>query len=126
MSIDRVFIPKADTGSPEKLIEKIVLKNTKDFQKAIESGDIQQAEEFLSDVKNNREKYPNYDDRWIDHRERELFKAYRTKAGAAQDEEEKDRLFNCANDIIENMTASEHSGNVKSRQGRIDVLSNEM
>jgi hypothetical protein len=30
----------------------------------------------LESVKNNREFFKQYDDRWIDHQERKLFKAY--------------------------------------------------
>jgi len=60
----------------ENQAEKLEIKNTADFQAAIERGELEEAERFLDEVKNNREAFSNYDDRCIDHRERELFKAY--------------------------------------------------
>lgn len=55
------------------------LKDTASFQKAVSSGKQRQiaaAENWLKNVVANREKFSKYDDRWIDHRERELFQAY--------------------------------------------------
>lgn len=54
------------------------INNTAEFETAIENGRIDEAEKFLEDVKNNREEFNQYDDRWVDHQERKLFKAYYT------------------------------------------------
>ena len=51
------------------------VEDTASFRAALESAP-EQAEQWLNQVKANRVKFPQYDDRWIDHRERELFQAY--------------------------------------------------
>lgn len=53
------------------------IKNTDGFNDALEKEVPEAAESFLNDVKNNRDKYENYDKRWIDHREREVIKKYK-------------------------------------------------
>ncbi len=56
--------------------EKMEVKNTDTFLKALENGDLAVAEDFLNDVASHPERYPNYDARWRDHRGRELFQAF--------------------------------------------------
>ena len=78
------FIEKFRAGSTEggggvgttqeNQAENVEIKDTGSFQKAIESGNLEAAEAWLDTIKAERPE--NYDDRWIDHRERELFKAY--------------------------------------------------
>ena len=78
------FIEKFRAGStdsgggsgtqPENQAENVEIKNTGSFQKAIESGNLEAAEAWLNTIKAERPE--NYNDRWFDHRERELFKAY--------------------------------------------------
>lgn len=51
--------------------------NTESFRNALEKGQIAEAEHFLDEVKNNPDKFPQYNERWIDHREREVYAAYR-------------------------------------------------
>ncbi|MBT4209871.1 MAG: hypothetical protein HOE19_03090 [Candidatus Komeilibacteria bacterium] len=50
------------------------IENTKDFDKAIISGDTAKAEAWLESVKDG--KYEN-NERWLDHRSGDLFRAYR-------------------------------------------------
>ncbi|HAM88647.1 MAG: hypothetical protein US83_C0012G0004 [Candidatus Falkowbacteria bacterium GW2011_GWC2_38_22] len=52
------------------------MKNTMEFRKALDKGKLLEAEKFLTDVAVNPEKYPQYDDRWLDDRQRELFQAF--------------------------------------------------
>ncbi|GEM_PF-1719592 len=66
--------PNEETRNVEK--KEGGIKNTAEFEAAIESDLLDEAENFLESVKSNRELFKQYDDRWIDHRERELFKAY--------------------------------------------------
>lgn len=58
----------------EQRAEQIEIKNTASFQEAITAGNLEQAEAWLDNIKATRPE--NYDDRWIDHREREIFKSY--------------------------------------------------
>jgi len=58
----------------EQKAERVEIKDTASFQEAITAGNLEQAEAWLDNIKTTRPE--NYDDRWIDHRERELFKAY--------------------------------------------------
>lgn len=51
------------------------INSTSDFQKAIEQGLLAQAEEWLL----AQEIGKKYDERWRDHQERALFKAYYAK-----------------------------------------------
>ena len=56
------------------------LKNTGDFRKAVEEERLDEAENFLNEVRAdlNADKsgFPGYDERWLDHREKELFQAF--------------------------------------------------
>jgi len=49
------------------------IENTSSFQEAIEQGNLEEAENWLIENKDN------YDARWLDHRSLELFRAYRAK-----------------------------------------------
>lgn len=49
------------------------IENTRGFQEAITSGDTAKAEVWLKENSNNEK----YDARWLDHRSRDLFRAYR-------------------------------------------------
>jgi len=62
------------TNNQEK--KENTMKNTEEFRKALESGQVNEAEGFLKEVASNPEQFPNYDDRWLDHRQRELFQAF--------------------------------------------------
>ena len=53
-----------------------MIKNTAGFRESLEKGELEKAENFLNEVINQPDKYPQYDDRWIDHRQRELFQAF--------------------------------------------------
>lgn len=52
------------------------MKNTAEFRDALNQGRLQEAEGFLNEVANNPEQFPQYDDRWLDHRQRELFQEF--------------------------------------------------
>ena len=53
------------------LEQESTIENTATFKEAVESGDLDQAEAWLT------ENLEYSDKRWLDHRSRELFKAYR-------------------------------------------------
>ncbi len=80
---------------------------------------LKQAEAWLNAIKNDSEKLEaeieKDNGRNIDHRERELFKAYR-----------KMQDWDCANAVIESMLETPQNKEYESRQGRIDILSKEM
>lgn len=78
MNFFEKFMPKqapenAMAGGVEKQ-EQIEIKNTASFQEAITAGNLEQAEAWLYEAKIKQE--AKYDERWFDHREREIFKAY--------------------------------------------------
>ena len=50
--------------------------DTETFRNALATGQLIEAETFLNDVLCHPEKYPQYDNRWLDHRQRELFQAF--------------------------------------------------
>jgi len=52
------------------------MKNTQEFRQALQNGDLEKAESFLDKVAFNPDQFPNYDARWLDHRQRELFQAF--------------------------------------------------
>ncbi|MCB9802638.1 hypothetical protein H6761_01285 [Candidatus Nomurabacteria bacterium] len=79
------------------------IRDTNSFQKAIESGNLELAETWLNKIKTERPE--NYDERWIDHRERELFRAYYGE-----------QRWVDAKRIVENSVKSD------SKQGRADRL----
>ncbi len=70
-------IPQSDdeiessTQNQEKK-EKMEINDTATFQEAIESGNLQEAAAWLERVKSD----PKYDARWLDHRSRELMRAF--------------------------------------------------
>ncbi|MBT4349418.1 hypothetical protein HOD19_01400 [bacterium] len=72
--------PDTDGGGGDKVeqeensVEKVEINSTASFQEALASSDLETAESWIDKIKTERPE--NYDDRWIDHRERELFKAY--------------------------------------------------
>ena len=90
--------------------------DTAEFLNLIKQDELCKAEESLEYVKKNRDEYPDYNDRWVDHRETDLSRKYR-------------KLKDCdsANRIIENMDPNnEHSKRCDSKQGRINILSKEI
>ena len=52
------------------------MENTAEFRDALDSGKLKEAEEFLKEVASNPDQFPQYDDRWLDHRQRELFQVF--------------------------------------------------
>ncbi|OGF25872.1 hypothetical protein A2331_04780 [Candidatus Falkowbacteria bacterium RIFOXYB2_FULL_34_18] len=52
--------------------EKIEINNTASFQEAIEAGNLTEAASWLEKVKSD----PKYDARWLDHRSREIMRAF--------------------------------------------------
>jgi hypothetical protein len=69
-----MFSEKNFTNNQEK--KENEMKNTGEFRKALETGSLNEAENFLSEVASNSEKFPQYDQRWLDHRQRELFQSF--------------------------------------------------
>ncbi len=67
------FLPEKE-GNNEKKQEK--MKSTAEFREALEAGKLESAESFLKEVASNPENFPNYDERWLDHRSRELFQSF--------------------------------------------------
>jgi hypothetical protein len=53
-----------------------MIKNTAEFRESLEKGELEKVENFLNEVASQPDKYPQYDDRWLDHRQRELFQAF--------------------------------------------------
>ncbi len=52
------------------------MKNTAEFRDALDRGKLLEAEKFLTEVASNPDQFPQYDERWLDHRQRELFQAF--------------------------------------------------
>jgi len=52
------------------------MKNTAEFRGALDGGRLAEAEDFLTEVSSNPDKFPQYDERWLDHRQRELFQVF--------------------------------------------------
>ncbi|MCF7795112.1 hypothetical protein K9M50_02035 [Patescibacteria group bacterium] len=69
-----MFSERSFSNNQEKL-EKM-MKNTGEFRKALETGNLNEAENFLNEVASNPESFPQYDERWLDHRQRELFQSF--------------------------------------------------
>ncbi|PLX25532.1 hypothetical protein C0580_02310 [Candidatus Parcubacteria bacterium] len=69
MSIENPF---ENQGHEDGVEKEISIESTTSFQEAIANGSLEQAETWLEEAKNLEQ----YDDRWLDHRERDLFKAY--------------------------------------------------
>lgn len=90
-------------NSPEEeQNENLEIKDTVSFDKAIESGQIDQAEAWLM------ENLDRGDARWLDHRSYSIFKARRVEGD-----------FAGAKKMVE------HAKDEKSKQGRIEVLEKE-
>ncbi|MFP4514618.1 MAG: hypothetical protein ACLFNO_01275 [Parcubacteria group bacterium] len=68
MSFEKLF------NNQEKPEDK--MKNTNEFREALSTGKLEEAEQFLQNVFENPENFPNYDERWLDHRQRELFQSF--------------------------------------------------
>ena len=60
----------------KKLEQKGEIRNTNQFREALSSGHLEEAENFLTKVLSDPEQFPQYDARWLDHRQRELFQAF--------------------------------------------------
>ena len=103
--------PKSDDLSAEEK-EQLEITNVKSFRDATSMGNVSQAETWLNTVKNNPDKFPQYNDECIDHRENELMNAY-----VANND------WDSANRIIESMTDSAHAQKYNSRDGRINWIS---
>ena len=56
----------------QEVKEKMEIKNTATFQEAIQAGNLTEAAAWLELVKSD----PKYDARWLDHRSRELMRAF--------------------------------------------------
>jgi hypothetical protein len=69
-----MFSEKTFNNNQEK--KENEMKNTGDFRKALEIGNLNEAEDFLNEVALDPEQFPQYDERWLDHRQRELFQAF--------------------------------------------------
>ena len=62
------------TNNHEK--KENAMKNTAEFRNALDEGKLEEAEIFLNDIANDPEQFPQYDDRWLDHRQREIFQSF--------------------------------------------------
>ncbi|MFH1890359.1 MAG: hypothetical protein ABIJ91_02205 [Candidatus Kuenenbacteria bacterium] len=62
----------------DKEAEKTKIGSTAEFRHALEGGRLSEAEEYLNKEKQSPSK-EGHDQRWVDHRERELFQAYYKK-----------------------------------------------
>lgn len=74
-TIEQFPKPGDKSPSPEQTQEekeKMEINNTSSFQKAIEAGNLTEAAAWLEKVKSE----PKYDARWLDHRSREIMKAF--------------------------------------------------
>ena len=74
-SLEKIPQPGDELTSPEQTQEekeKMEIKNTASFQEAIGAGNLTEAAAWLEKVKSDQK----YDDRWIDHRSRELMGAF--------------------------------------------------
>lgn len=71
------------SGYKDRLQEEAVkmneMKNTDGFKDALEKEVPEAAESFLNNIKDNREKFPQYDARAIGHREREVIKEFKNQ-----------------------------------------------
>ena len=56
--------------------EEKVMKNTAEFRNALNENRLEEAERFLTEVASNPDKFSQYDARWLDHRQRELFQSF--------------------------------------------------
>lgn len=70
----RTFSEKNFSNNQEK--KEREMKNTGEFRKALETGNLNEAENFLNEVASSPENFPQYDERWLDHRQRELFQSF--------------------------------------------------
>lgn len=52
------------------------MNNTAEFRDALDGGRLVEAENFLTNVASRPDQFPQYDERWLDHRQRELFQAF--------------------------------------------------
>ena len=62
--------------NPNEKEKDKMLKNTAEFRKALDEGRLEEAENFLKEVASNPDKFSQYDERWLDHRQRELFQSF--------------------------------------------------
>lgn len=69
-----MFSENFPTNNQEK--KEKAMKNTAEFRDALDSGKLSEAENFLTEVASNPDQFPQYDERWLDHRQRELFQAF--------------------------------------------------
>lgn len=88
---------------------KMSIRDTKSFKEALDDDDLESCEAWLDYVRKYRGTFPDYDDRWLDHRERDLFNA----ACEA-------KAWSMAKRVVE-ITASESSKS--GRRARLEELS---
>jgi len=69
-----MFKEEFSTNNQEK--GESVMKNTAEFRAALDDGQLEEAESFLNEVASNPDQFSQYDERWLDHRQRELFQAF--------------------------------------------------
>lgn len=69
-----MFRDSISTNDQER--EEKAMKKTAEFRSALAGGRLKEAEKFLSDVAITPDQFPQYDDRWLDHRQRELFQEF--------------------------------------------------
>ncbi len=63
--------PEQIPQQKQKEREKMEITSTTTFQESIKTGNLEEATAWLEKVKSD----PKYDERWLDHRSRELMKA---------------------------------------------------
>ncbi|MBU0620032.1 MAG: hypothetical protein V1768_03850 [Patescibacteria group bacterium] len=70
------FIGQVNNQDADQEKKEKEIFNTTEFRNALDQGSLFQAENFLQNVANNSDQFPQYDERWVDHRQRELFQAF--------------------------------------------------
>lgn len=74
-TLEQIPQPGDETSSSEQkqeVKEKMEIKNTVTFQEAIQAKNLNEAAAWLEQVKSD----PKYDARWLDHRSREIMRAF--------------------------------------------------
>lgn len=74
-SLEKIQPTNDELTSPEQTKEKkekMEIKNTASFQEALKTENLTEAAAWLERVKSD----PKYDARWLDHRSREIMKAF--------------------------------------------------
>lgn len=98
-----MFVDKQRPFNQESESKK--MNSTAEFREAVKDGKLEEAERFLNKVASAPEEFPQFDARWLDHRQRELFQA-----------------FNGRNDWAGAKRVIEATKSLESKQGRIRRL----